>query len=146
MPLKYAHQSKTIPALLAVAGSVALALGIFFGVMSMTRASAGYHGGSLPLGGKAYVGGDTCFTCHADQPRNWSLLLETQPVTAPMTLPQVGAAASQIREVHLDPGAVAAFPQPGMDYVIKTERDQASLSGTLSQKPVLGKSLRQSIK
>lgn len=134
MSLIHRRRGKFIPALLAIIGSAALAVGVFVAVNTVTRTPADHRGINLPFGGAVYVGEDTCFTCHRDENPNWSLTLDLQPAAAPMANPQVVAEGVNAREVvpHLEVGGVAALPTEGnaaQQYIIETEDDQSSLPG-----------------
>lgn len=122
-----------ITALLAIAGSVALAVGLFVAVLTMTRTPANHSGINMPFGGGVYVGGGTCFTCHQDENPDWSLTLDLQSAAVPLVNPQVVAADMSAGEVmpHLEFADAVVLPDNSenkQQYIIKTEDDQESLS------------------
>ena len=127
-----ARRGRLITALLAIAGSVALAAGLFVAVLTMTRTPTNHSGINLPFGGGVYVGGDTCFTCHQDDDLDWSLTLDLQLAAAPLANPQVVAADGDVHAVmpHLGFADMAVLPDNSEDkqqYIIKTEDDQTFL-------------------
>lgn len=147
-----ARRSRLITALLAIAGSVALAAGVFVAVLTMTRTPANHSGINMPFGGGVYVGGGTCFTCHQDEDPDWSLTLDLQSAAAPMANPQVVAADVSAHEVmpHLEFADTVVLPENNesrQQYIIKTEDDQAFLPGqtnTVALKPSQTVKLRRS--
>ncbi len=89
MHVRKGHVAKWFPITLAVTGSFALLIGIFVAVLSIPRVvAAGHPGSNMPLQGALYVGTNTCFTCHDDQPLDWSLPLYAQTVVDPSEKPQ----------------------------------------------------------
>jgi hypothetical protein len=131
------HQASLLAALLAVVGSFAFAAGVYVAVMTIIHAPAHPRGGDLPLRGAVYVGGSTCFTCHAGQDFDRSLILDVQPAATPMANPQVMALDVPMRQAThpANTGGVTAEAL-NHPYIIATERDPAFLSGAGQTTPL----------
>ncbi len=121
---------------LSVVGSIALAAGVYVAVITMTRTPANHRGIGLPLHGAVYVGADTCFTCHENGNPDWSLMLDTEPVTSPVANPQGGLVdVSAHAQPPLVGGAAttsvaiigAASAAVNQHYVVATENDHLRL-------------------
>lgn len=151
MQFEHTHRVRLITALLAIAGSAALATGLFVAVLTMTRTPANHSRINLPFGGGVYVGGDTCFTCHGDEDLDWSLTLEPQPAAAPIANPHVVAADVSAHVVipHMEFANTNVLPENSgsrQQYIIETEDDQGALPEGMNRtalKPSLSVRLRR---
>ncbi|MCC6804232.1 MAG: hypothetical protein IT319_15225 [Anaerolineae bacterium] len=151
MQFEHAHRVRLITALLAIAGSAALATGLFVAALTMTRTPANHSGINLPFGGGVYVGGNTCFTCHGDEDPDWLLTLEPQPAAAPMANPHVVAADASAHVVipHVEFADTNILPENNssrQQYIIETEDDHGALPEGMNRealKPSLTVRLRR---
>ncbi len=134
MRLGKGRMAKWFPVSLALTGSLALLIGIFVAVLSIPEVVAGGHlGGNVLMPGALYVGTNTCFTCHGDQPLDWSLTLYAQTVVDPLQKPMVMTnlgADDEIRVVDVGDMVEAYTTEDqlttdhnlfGQYYVIQTE-------------------------
>ena len=84
------HIARSIPVLLTIIGSMALAAGLFVAVLTITRTPANHEGIHPPVNGAIYIGDETCYSCHNGQPPDWSLTLDAQQaVASPVANPQI---------------------------------------------------------
>ncbi|MEO8392753.1 MAG: hypothetical protein ABI700_07155 [Chloroflexota bacterium] len=148
-PMRLHRLAKLVPALLTVIGSIALASGLFVAVITMTRTPANHRGIGLSNYGAIYVGADTCYTCHKDQPHDWLLELNAQPATSPVANPQAAVVDVRIHDALPQPEMKSATSanvladqvgQISQHYIIATESDPALLPGqwTPQKNPPVG--------
>lgn len=129
------HIARSIPLLLTLFGSVALASGLFVAVLTITRAPANHEGIHPPINGAIYVGDETCYSCHAGEEPEWSLQLDArQAVASPVANPQIALTDVNVHaELQHRPAAGDATESVSVleddsergfqRYVITTEND-----------------------
>jgi hypothetical protein len=136
MKLFSSHMARWLPVILVIAGSLAMAAGIF----STSALAVSPADINLPTHAAVYVGAGTCYTCHTDDFGGWSVPVDLQALADAAAKPKQVvadvAAREEVEHVDVDEYADACLSLSNSvqltdagsrQYVVKTDKGESLL-------------------